>query len=71
MNGLILLGKVWALNLGNCFCKRFFFLLLATGSDLEKIAAIVNPENKPTQVNWTLMAQCLGNLWKNSSLRRV
>ena len=37
-----------------CFCKRFFFLLLAPGSALEKFAAIVNPENKPTKVNWTL-----------------
>jgi len=37
-----------------CFCKRLFFLLLAPGSALEKFAAIVNPENKPTKVNWTL-----------------
>jgi len=37
-----------------CFCKRHFFLLLAPGSALEKFAAIVNPENKPTKVNWTL-----------------
>ena len=36
-----------------CFCKRFFFLLLAPGSALEKFAAIVNPENEP-KVNWTL-----------------
>ena len=35
-------------------CKRLFFLLLAPGSALEKIAAIVNPENKPTKVNWAL-----------------
>ena len=32
-----------------CFCKRLFFLLLAPGSALEKIAANVNPEGKP----WT------------------
>ena len=37
-----------------CFCKRLFFLLLAPGSALEKFAAIVTPENKPTKVNWTL-----------------
>ena len=37
-----------------CFCKRFFFLLLAPGSALEKFAALVNPENKPTKLNWTL-----------------
>ena len=36
------------------FCKRFFFLLLAPGSALENFAAIVNPENKPTKVNWAL-----------------
>jgi len=30
-----------------CFCKRLFFLLLAPGSALEKIAANVNPEGKP------------------------
>jgi len=35
-------------------CKRLFFLLLAAGSALEKFAAIVSPENKPTKVNWTL-----------------
>ena len=49
-------------------CKRCFFLLLAPGSALEKFAAIVNPENKPTN---SLMAQCLGNVWKNCSLIRV
>jgi len=27
---------------------------LAPGSALEKLAAIVNLENKPTKVNWTL-----------------
>ena len=37
-----------------CFCKRRFFLLLAPGSALKKFAAIVNPEIKPTKVNWTL-----------------
>ena len=37
-----------------CFCKRLFFLPLAPGSALEKFAAIVSPENKPTKVNWTL-----------------
>ena len=37
-----------------CFCKRFFCFLLATGSALEKFAAIVNPEDIPTKVNWTL-----------------
>ena len=37
-----------------CFCKRPFFILLAPGSALEKFAAIVKPENKPTKVNWTL-----------------
>jgi hypothetical protein len=37
-----------------CFCKRLFFLLLAPGSALEKPAAIVSLENKPTKVNWTL-----------------
>ena len=37
-----------------CFCKRRFFLLLAPGSALEKFAAIVNPGNEPTKVNWAL-----------------
>ena len=37
-----------------CFCKRLLFLLLAPGSALKKFAAIVNPEVKPTKVNWTL-----------------
>ena len=37
-----------------CFCKRLFFLFLAPGSALDKFAAIVSPENKPTKVNWTL-----------------
>ena len=41
-------------ELGNCFCKRRFFLLLAPGSALEKLAAIVNLENKPTKVNRAL-----------------
>ena len=27
---------------------------MAPGSALEKFAAIVNPENKPTKVNWAL-----------------
>ena len=27
---------------------------MAPGSALEKFAAIVSPENKPTKVNWTL-----------------
>ena len=35
-------------------CKMYFFLLLAPKSALEKFAAIVNPENKATKVNWTL-----------------
>jgi hypothetical protein len=35
-------------------CKRFLFLLLAPESALEKFAAIVKPENKPTKVNWAL-----------------
>jgi len=35
-----------------CFYKRRFFLLLAPGSALEKFAATVNPEDKPTKVNW-------------------
>ena len=47
-------GKGLDFELFNCFCKRFFFLLLAPGSALEKFAAIVKPENKPTRVNWTL-----------------
>ena len=34
--------------------KRLFFLLLAPGSALEKFAAVANPENKPTKVNWAL-----------------
>ena len=34
-------------------CEMLFFLLLAPGSALEKFAAIVNPEDKPTKVNWT------------------
>ena len=37
-----------------CFWKRPTFLLLAPGSALEQFAAIVNPENKPTKLNWTL-----------------
>ena len=47
-------GKGLGFELGNCFCKRLFFLLLAPGSALEKFAAIVNPGHKPTKVNWTL-----------------
>ena len=41
-------------ELGNCFCERLFFLLLAPESALKKIAASANPENKITKVNWTL-----------------
>ena len=52
--GLILLGKVWALNLAIAFAKSLFFLLLAPGSALEKFSAFANPANKPTKVNWTL-----------------
>ena len=37
-----------------CLCKRRVFLLLAPGSALEMFAAIVNPEKRPTKVNWTL-----------------
>ena len=37
-----------------CFCRRRFFLFLAPGSAREKFAALVNPEDKPTKVNWTL-----------------
>jgi len=54
ISGLILLGKGLGFELGNCFWKRPTFLLLTSGSALEKFAAIVNPENKPTKVNWTL-----------------
>ena len=39
-------GKGLGFELGNCFCKRKFFLLLAPGSALEKFAALVNLENK-------------------------
>ena len=35
-------------------CKKILFLLLAPESALEKFAAIVKPENKPTKVNWAL-----------------
>ena len=44
-----------------------------SGSALEKFVAIVNPESKPTIESELdpLMAQCLGNLWKNCSLIRV
>jgi len=47
-------GKGLDFKFGNCLWKRPTFLLLAPGSTLEKFAAIVNPENKPTKVNWTL-----------------
>ena len=40
--------------LGSCFWKRLTFLLSALGSALENVAAIVNPENKPTKVNWII-----------------
>ena len=50
ISGLILLG----FKFGNCLWKGPTFLLLAAGSALEKFAAIVNPENKPTKANWTL-----------------
>jgi hypothetical protein len=56
ISGLILLRKDWK-DLGYWFWKRRTFLLLAAGSALEKVAALVNPENKPTRVtrvNWTL-----------------
>ena len=46
ISGLILLGKVWVLNLAIALVK-------GPGSALENFAAIVNPE-KPTKVNWTL-----------------
>ena len=36
-----------------------------------KNAAILNPENKPSKVNWALMAQCLGHVWKNCYVARV
>ena len=46
-----------------------------SGSALEKLAAIVNPENKPTKVNWTLSwpsaLEICGQTWKNCSLIRV
>ena len=55
ISGLILLGKVWTLNVAIACGKGLYtFLLLAPGSALEQLAAIVNPENKPTKVNWTL-----------------
>ena len=47
-------GKGFDFEFGHCFCKRLFFLPLAPGSALEKFAAIVSPENKPTKVNWAL-----------------
>jgi hypothetical protein len=47
-------GKGLGFELGNCFCNRLFSLLLAPGSALENVAAIVNPEGKPTKVNWAL-----------------
>ena len=47
ISGLILLGPVWTLNL-------VIALVKGSGSALENFAAIVNPENKPTKVNWTL-----------------
>ena len=40
------MGKAWTLNLAICFCKMFFFLLLAPESAPEKNVAIVSPENK-------------------------
>ena len=55
-----------------CFCKRRFFLFLAPGSALDKFAAIVNPENKPTKVNWTLSwpsaLEICGKLFFNKGL---
>ena len=47
-------GKGLGFELGYCVWKRPTFLLLAPGSALEKLAAIVNPANKPTKANWTL-----------------
>ena len=47
-------GKGLDFEFGNCLWKRPTFLLLAPGSALEQLVAIVNPENKPTKVNWTL-----------------
>ena len=47
ISGLILLGKVWILNLAIALVK-------GPESALENFAAIVNPENTPTKVNWTL-----------------
>ena len=54
ISGLIFFGKGLGFELGNCSWKRHTILLLAPGSALEKFAAPVNPENKPTKVNWTL-----------------
>ena len=47
-------GKGFDFEFGNCFWTRPTFLLLSPGSALEKFAALVNPENEPTKVNWTL-----------------
>ena len=51
ISGLILF------ELGDCFCKRLFYaFLFSLGSRIShgKASAIVNPENKPTKVNWAL-----------------
>ena len=47
ISGLILLGPVWTLNL-------VIALVKGSGSALEIFAALVNPENTPTKVKWTL-----------------
>ena len=58
-------------ELGSCFWKRPTFLLLALGSALENVAAIVNPQNKPTKVNWIISWPSAFEISRKCSLIRV
>ena len=49
-------GRVaeWLLRFREPCCTSTLFFRLAPGLALEKFAAIVNSESKPTKVNWAL-----------------
>ena len=53
--GLVLLGKAWSLNLA--FLEKACFPSGLPGAALAQLAAIVNPANKPTQIEMHLQAQ--------------
>jgi hypothetical protein len=54
LSGRIFFGKGLGFELFNCFCKKCVFFSLGPTITSEKFAAIVNPANKTTKVNWAL-----------------